>query len=97
MKMDPTAKIMLSVFDDQQHVLGLSEMMVGGLRHTQNTTVNVKRRTVYTGLGPRNRVIAFTSRQRVAFCVGLIGIIVYMYKGVHRTFLYIGERVRARI
>ena len=87
----------LSVFDNRQLVTGLSEMMVGGLRHTQNTTVNTKRRTVYTGLGPHNRVIAFTSRRRVAFCVGLIGMIVYMYKGVHHTSLYIGERVRARI
>ena len=71
----------LSVFDDRQLVMGLPRTMVGGLRHTRNTTVNAKRRMIYTGSGPYDRVIAFTSSRRVAFCVGLIGMIVRLTRG----------------
>ena len=69
------------MFDDQQFVTGLLGTMFEGLRRTQNSTVNTKRRTVYTGSGPHNRVIAFTSSRRVAFCVGLIGMIVRVIRG----------------
>ena len=65
--------------------------MVGGLGHTRNTTVNAKRRTIYTGSGPYDRVIAFTSSRRVAFCVGLIGMIVHVQGGAPYLSLYTGE------
>ena len=42
----------LSLFYDRELVTGLPETMFEGLRHTQNLTVNTKRRTVYTGSGP---------------------------------------------
>jgi hypothetical protein len=46
---------------------------------------------IYTGSGPRGRVIAFTSSRRVAFCVRLIGIIVRVTRGVLYLSLYRGE------
>ena len=44
---------MVSVFDDQQPVMGLPGIEFGGLRHMQNTTKNAKT-TIYTGSGPRD-------------------------------------------
>jgi hypothetical protein len=46
---------------------------------------------IYTGLGSRGRVIAFMSNQCVAFCVGLIGMIVRVTRGVSYLSLYRGE------
>ena len=42
----------LSVFDDQQPITGVPRMVFEGLRRTQNSIVNAKRRTIYTGSGP---------------------------------------------
>jgi hypothetical protein len=42
----------LSVFDDRQLVTGLPGTMFEGLPRTQNSTTNIKRRTIYTGSGP---------------------------------------------
>ena len=42
----------LSVFDDRQLVTGLPGTMFEGLRCMQNSIVNAKRRTIYTGSGP---------------------------------------------
>ena len=41
--------------------------------------------------GPSCRVIAFTSSQRVAFCIGLIGMIVRVTRGAPYLSLYRGE------
>ena len=43
---------LLSVFDDRQLITGVPRTMFEGLRRTQNSTVNAKRRRVYTGSGP---------------------------------------------
>ena len=64
------------MFDDRQLVTGLPRTMVGGLQRTRNLTVNAKGQTIYTGSGPRDRVIAFKSSRRVSFYVGLIGMII---------------------
>ena len=61
-----------------------------GLPRMQNSTVNTKRRTIYIGSSPRDRVISFTSSRRVAFCVELIGMIVYT-RGAPYLSLYRGE------
>ena len=87
----------LSVFDDRQLVTGLSGTMIEGLWRTQNSTVNAKRRTIYTGSGPRDRVIAFTSCRRVAFCVGLMGMIVRVTGGAPYLSLYRGEGKSAQL
>ena len=41
----------LSVFDDRQLATGLPETMFEGIQRTQNSIINAKRRTIYTGLG----------------------------------------------
>jgi hypothetical protein len=62
--------------------------MIEGLWRTLNSTVNAKRRIIYTGSDPRERVIAFTLSQRVAFCIGLIGMIVCIRGGAPYLTLY---------
>ena len=42
----------LLVFDDRQLVTGLPGTMFEELRRTQNSIVNAKRQTVYTGSSP---------------------------------------------
>ena len=42
----------LSVFDDWQPITGIPRTVFGGLRRMQNSIVNAKRRTIYTGSGP---------------------------------------------
>ena len=42
----------LSVFDDRQPIMRVPGMVFEGLRHTQNSTLNAKRRMIYTGSGP---------------------------------------------
>jgi hypothetical protein len=81
----------LSVFDDRQLIAGLPGTMFEGPRRTQNSTVNAKRRMIYTGSGPHYRVIAFTSSQRATFCVGLMGLIVRVTRGAPYLSLYRGE------
>jgi len=73
--------LLVSVFDDRQLITRLPRTMFEGLRRTQNSTVNTKRQTIYTGSDPRDRVIAFTSSRHVAFCIGLIGMIVMVTRG----------------
>jgi hypothetical protein len=96
-RMEKGKKNHLSVFDDRQLVTGLPGAMFEGLQHTQTLTVNAKRLTVYTGLGPRNRVTAFTSSRRVAFCVVLIGMIVRVIRGAPNLSLYRGESKNAQL
>jgi hypothetical protein len=40
----------LSAFDDRQHITGLPGMVIDGLQHMQNLTMNVKT-MIYTGSG----------------------------------------------
>ena len=72
-------------------------MMFEGLWHTQNSIVNVKRQMFYTGLGPHNRVSALMSSRCVAFCVGLIGMIVRVTRGAPYLSLYRGEGKSAQL
>ena len=48
----PYLACQLSVFDDWQRITGVPGMVFEGLWRMQNSTVNAKRRTIYTGLGP---------------------------------------------
>jgi hypothetical protein len=61
----------LLVFDDRQLAMGVLGAMFGGLRHTQNSMV-MQRDERFILVQALFRVTAFTSSQRVAFCVGLI-------------------------
>ena len=65
--------------------------MVGGLRHTQNSAVNV-RDAIYTSSGRDTRNTLHPVRS-VAFAFDWFCV----YKGVRHVFLYIVQRTGARI
>ena len=59
----------VSVFDDRQPVTGVPETVFDGLRRTQVLDDERKEAAIYTGWGPRDRVIAFTSSRREPFAL----------------------------
>ena len=73
----------LSVFDNRQLVMGLSGMMVGGLRRTLNSAVNA-RDVIYTSSGRDTRNTLCLVRS-VAFAFDWFCV----YKGVCHVSLYI--------
>ena len=48
----PYLACQLSMFDDRQPIMGVPRIVFKGLQRTQNSIVNVKRRTIYTGSSP---------------------------------------------
>jgi len=67
----------LLMFDDRQPIIGAPRMVFRGLQHTRNLTVNTKRWTV-TLVQALLSSNSFYIQSTLAFCVGLIGMIVYI-------------------